>query len=96
VRVLAVRGKTASELPQFKENLIFLLRHIAEMGSILVLADLDPGQFGSGTFLVRSGSLKELHNGFQPRSQIGIRVVAKSAGAEYEILHLWLPYCEGP
>jgi hypothetical protein len=29
---------------------------------------------------------------FQPRSQIGFRVVAKSAGSKNLILHQWMPY----
>jgi hypothetical protein len=40
---------------------------------------------GSGSLLVRSGSLKELWKfavDFQPQGQIGIRGVAKSAGSK--------------
>jgi hypothetical protein len=96
VQVLADCHKVASELPQCHENLIFYF-------GILVFCiffyfgwaqfsveDLDLDQFGSGSFLVRSGSLKDYED-FQPQRQIGIRGVAKSARSEYLILHRWMP-----
>jgi hypothetical protein len=66
---LAVRCKTASELLQWKENLMFTLVYCSYR--LISVVDLDPYQFGSSSLLVRSGSLKELWCDFQPPSQIG-------------------------
>jgi hypothetical protein len=57
VCVLVVRGKTASELPQCEcFTLVGMLHKWAQFS----FGDLYPDQFGSGSFLVESWSLKEL------------------------------------
>jgi hypothetical protein len=60
--------------------------------------DLDSDQDRSGSFLLDQDLWKSYDSSwweFQPSSPIGIRVVAKSAGSKYLILHLWMPYFIG-
>jgi hypothetical protein len=96
-------GLPVSELPTFAVG--FLSRTVKYLRYcifrkpplIFSIVDLDLDQFGSGSLLVRYGSLccGSTWCDFQPWSQIGIRVVAKSAGSKNLILHLWMRYSKG-
>jgi hypothetical protein len=78
---LAVRGKTSSELPQWKENFIYSIYVVTVCCSyglisvlwIWILISLDPDPYKS------CGSSRW---NFHPRNQIGSRVVAKSDGSK--------------
>jgi hypothetical protein len=56
---LAVRGIRGQVL-EVRGKLDFCAGYIALMGAQISVGDLDPDQFGSGSLLVRSGTLKEL------------------------------------